>query len=370
MNVLVLTPWWPTRDRPWFGTFVRYQSRALAEAGADVDVLLAMPFYATPRRMTLEGGVARVVRLPLLPRYVASEWCWPMAARALSRSIDGRYDLVIVHTEVVAAIFSGVASLPYRVIVHGTNTDERPTRGTRRRRMLCDALSSSESVVAVGRSLVPWIRERYEFDGRIDVVENGFDPVVENIDVKPILCGEHITISCVGALDPDKGQRVLVEAARALAGEGQTLRLELVGDGPDRHTLLERGRGCDCLTVRLHGWCAPDLASRIIAESDIFVLPSRREAVGIVYLNAMALGRPVVGVRGQGIDGIVVHGETGFLSAPGDPSDLARILREIIAAPDNARMVAERGRQLARSAFSWQRNAERLLALATKAATT
>jgi glycosyltransferase involved in cell wall biosynthesis len=78
--------------------------------------------------------------------------------------------------------------------------------------------------------------------------------------------------------------------------------------------------------------------------ADLFVLPTRDEAFGIVYQEAGAAGLPAIGTRMNAVPEIVRPGETGMLVMPGDKSDLARAMQLLIAAPDLRRAMGTRGR--------------------------
>jgi starch synthase len=93
----------------------------------------------------------------------------------------------------------------------------------------------------------------------------------------------------------------------------------------------------------------------------VFLCPSVYEPFGLINLEAMACGTPVVASRVGGIPEVVVDGETGFLVPPGDPRALAAAVREVLADPERAARLGHAGRRRVVDKFSWERIAERTL---------
>jgi glycosyltransferase involved in cell wall biosynthesis len=154
------------------------------------------------------------------------------------------------------------------------------------------------------------------------------------------------TIGSVGRLSPEKGFDVLLRAAGSLPD----VTTVLIGDGPDRRRLedlaADLGLGEHLI---MPGW-QPDPLPWLPAL-DVFVLPSRLEALGLAAIEAMLASRPVVASDVGGVPEVVVEGETGILVPPDDPPALAAALSSLLAdEPLRARMGA-RGREIATRKF-------------------
>jgi glycosyltransferase involved in cell wall biosynthesis len=137
--------------------------------------------------------------------------------------------------------------------------------------------------------------------------------------------GGDLVIGHVGSLDDSiKGQSALIEAVRILGPRARDMRFLLIGDGKDEAAL--RARAADLPNVRFIGWV--DNIADYYAMMDIFVFPSRYEALGSSLLEAMSFGVPVVATIAGGIPEIVRDGTEGFLVAMDDARAIAdRILR-------------------------------------------
>lgn len=139
----------------------------------------------------------------------------------------------------------------------------------------------------------------------------------------------------VGSLYELKNVDITLRALhRAMAGKEYTF--DIVGSGAESdnlHQLVdELGMGDH---VVFHGQMKRDDAQQIVRNADCFVMVSTREAFGLVYVESMAKGCIVVGTEGQGVDGIVKHGENGFLCKARDVDGLAEVINHIVSLSQN-----------------------------------
>jgi glycosyltransferase involved in cell wall biosynthesis len=139
---------------------------------------------------------------------------------------------------------------------------------------------------------------------------------------------------CVGRLGQAKGQLALVEAAAKLAGEGLDFEISLIGDGPMRgpiesliakHNLSKH--------VKLHGWRDNDAVRQEIQNSRAMVMPSFAEGLPVVFMESLALERPVITTQIAGIPELVRHGVSGWLVAASAIDPLADAMRDALTMP-------------------------------------
>lgn len=123
----------------------------------------------------------------------------------------------------------------------------------------------------------------------------------------------------VGALDnAQKGQEYIIAAARELAASHPDIRFVLVGGGEDAKLLGDLARGLP--NLEFAGFV--NNVADWMASFDVFILPSNREGIGAVLLDAMSVGRPVIASRVAGLPEIVHDGENGLLVEPRRPDQL------------------------------------------------
>ncbi len=156
----------------------------------------------------------------------------------------------------------------------------------------------------------------------------------------------------VGRLRPWKGQERFLHMAAALAAANPHLRFAVVGGDPFRVDdgyaqallALSTDLGLDSLlTFTRH----LDDVRPALAALDVFVHPGDPEPFGLVNLEAMAMGKPVVAFAHGALPEIVVQGETGLLVPPTDITELARSVRLLLNQPAYAQHLGRAGRQRA-----------------------
>lgn len=251
------------------------------------------------------------------------------------------------------------------------------------------AFEAADAVIAVSAGMRDDILRSYpEIDPeRVHVVHNGIDlerwKPTEDADAlaRHGIDPERRSVVFVGRITRQKGLPYLLEAARRLDPDVQLI---LCAGAPDTPEILEEvQKGVAVLQEEREGviWIEemlpqPELAA-ILTSGTVFVCPSVYEPLGIVNLEAMACGLPVVGTATGGIPEVVADGLTGRLvpieqaqdgtGTPVDPdafvTALADILNEVLSDPTGAKLMGEAGRLRAEAEFSWTSIAERTQAV-------
>ncbi len=172
-------------------------------------------------------------------------------------------------------------------------------------------------------------------------------------------------VLAVGRMIERKGFPVLVRAAKKLRGRA---RVVIVGGGeyePVVHREIERNEAGD--VVRLTGRLSNEELSDLYGRCAVFCLPAivdsrgETEGLGVVLIEAMSHGKPVVASRLGGIVDAVEDGENGLLVRPNDPEALADALLRVAEDRRLAERLGEAGRERAKRLFSWESIAERHL---------
>jgi glycosyltransferase involved in cell wall biosynthesis len=158
---------------------------------------------------------------------------------------------------------------------------------------------------------------------KIVVIPNAID-LADWPDASPVPAADPrpYPVVFLGRLDPVKDVPTLVKAAAIV---GPSIRLHVYGDGPDRER-IERSIASD--NVTLHGAIARPQA--VLAGAGALVLPSLAEGFGLVLIEAMAAGVPVIATDVPGIRDVVRDGVTGLLVPPANPPALAAAIRRVV----------------------------------------
>jgi len=139
---------------------------------------------------------------------------------------------------------------------------------------------------------------------------------------------------CVGRISAEKGQILLVAAARRLRDAGIVCEIVLAGDGPMRADVEDAIRRTGLQdAIRITGWVSGKQVKAEIEAARALVLPSFAENMPVVIMEAMALGRPVISTYVAGIPELIQPGKTGWLVPAGDDAALAEAMREALEIP-------------------------------------
>jgi len=169
-----------------------------------------------------------------------------------------------------------------------------------------------------------------------------------------------LIVGRMAASERYKGHDELLEALPALARTVPHARLVIAGGGDDRRRLEAKAEalgvaGRTCFT----GFVGEAALAELYRRAAVFAMPSRGEGFGLVYLEAMRAGVPVVALDGTAAAEIVVPGETGVLVPPDDrarlPGELARALAGLLNDPERARALGAAGRERWQRCFSPER---------------
>jgi glycosyltransferase involved in cell wall biosynthesis len=168
----------------------------------------------------------------------------------------------------------------------------------------------------------------------------------------------------VGRIATVKGIEVLLDAIVSLRPQHADLRLTVVGDGPDRGRLeqlaSERGLGD---AVSFVGSKSQSEVAELLAEHDVFVLPSFAEGVPVVLMEAMGAGLPVVATQVGGVTELIEDGTNGLLVRPFDTEGLAERVGLLVADPELRRQLGQAGRKTVMTDFVSADEAARLATL-------
>ena len=174
------------------------------------------------------------------------------------------------------------------------------------------------------------------------------------------------TVLMVGRLAPEKGHRVLVEAAALLHARGVDIVVELVGAGPERDALAAAAAASGIAdSIRFAGEMPSDQVALRLREADVFCLPSFAEGLPIAIMEAMAVGVPVVTTYLAGIPELVADGVTGALVPSGRADLLADALEHVLTDGPGREALVVAGRARVTAEHEVHAQARKLVAVLT-----
>jgi len=208
----------------------------------------------------------------------------------------------------------------------------------------------NKRVIAISQSVKQSL-SKYEFipERKIFILTNSLDyyKFNENAISRPNLSEKSIVIGTVGRVEKIKGINYLLMAMKIILKRFPNAMLEVVGDGSALDDIKLLSKKLDISnSVIFFGKLANPIPN--YNRMNVFVLPSLLEGFGLVLLEAMAAGVPVVATNVHGIKEVVIDGESGILIPPKNPEAIAEAVIKIIDQPQVAKNLIEKGLQRAR----------------------
>lgn len=252
-----------------------------------------------------------------------------------------------------------VSTAPCTVGTFHTYFDEGHWMYARIGRYVRTSLARLDRRIAVSEACITALSPY--FPGDWDVVPNGIDCEL----YRPLPQGEHRPpgpprILFVGRFDPRNALGDLLEAAAILKAEGREFTVQVIGDGPARPVYERKARGLG-IWDRIE-WLGllNEERPRFYREADVMAAPCVLASFGVVLLEALASGTPVVAADNVGFRQVIRGGVPGRFVPPHDPAALARGLAEVLDDPAQAACTGAQGRAAVEAEFDWPRVTARI----------
>jgi len=393
IRVLSISTLFPNPVRPAFGKFVANQMRAVAERG-DADVVMIAPIGVPPWPLRLREPYRSLPRCPAMstlgpitvhhPRFtliplVGGNSNPRRMARALlplARRLHAEQPFDVVDAQFffpdgpAAMQVARALGLPLTIKARGSDIHYWGGRAGALRQLRTAANAAAGMLTvseALKRDMVALGFPRDAITVHYTGLDHGKFTALDRIEAKsrlPELLGLRLPgntplLVCPGALIAIKGQRLAIRATAQFPGA----QLALAGTGADEADLrkLAADQG---IADRVHflGQVSHDVLPVLMAAADAVVLPSEREGLANVWIEALACGTPLVIPDIGGAREVVRDASAGRIAAR-EPGAIAVALRELLVKPPTQAEVAENAAR-----FSWEANAEQLAGFWSKVA--
>ena len=325
------------------------------DKGYEVDVITLTDAHDT-RTETIRG--VNILYLPLSARHGKKALIRELlrARRAVRRRLrEKQYDMVsLQYLGYMAAVyyFSRPKGQAYTVSIHGS--DIMGLKNAVIRSLIGKITAHAQTVISNSNYLLEKLKELTPAGGfpREKVIWNGIH--LERFQPAKAPCGRERVVA-VGRFVQKKGFDILIRAFQTVARHRPEAELLLIGDG------AERG-GCEKLAqelglegrVTFAGRCTFDETMAYLRQSEIYVRPSRAEAFGIVVLEGLATGLPMVLTACGGAEEIVEGYDCGYIVPPEDPQAMAEKILALLQDENTRARFRENGLKRVR-AFSFDR---------------
>lgn len=371
MHILMLSWEYPPRVIGGLAHHVRELARSLVEAGHSVDVITVAE-NNTPVHEVMEGvAVRRVLPYHGRPLNFLS-WVQQLNLAMLEEGASlcrrGKVDLIHAHDWLAAYAGRGlkhIFHLPLLATIHATEFGRNNGLHNPEQRYISELewwlTYEAWQVICCSEYMREELRHVFSLpNDKITVIPNGVRPEAFRVktadpEVRARFAAPHEKILFfIGRLVPEKGVQVLLHALSALREHVPALRLIVAGRGPYREELENQARflGLE-RQVHFAGYIDDQTRNQLYAHAEVAVFPSLYEPFGLVALEGMAAGTPVVVGACGGFLETVEHEVNGLLAQPGDPSALAFQINRILEDPDFAGALARRAGADIENRFAW-----------------
>lgn len=197
---------------------------------------------------------------------------------------------------------------------------------------------------------------------KVEVIPNAIDPTkyqtsVDRGSVRQrygVGYGEKL-ILCVGRLVPQKGIEYFIRAIPSIAKRYPEAKFIIVGEGWSRDILeAEAHASGHGKKIRFTGFASDKEVIDLMTSADVLVVPSVYEPFGIVALEGMATGVPVVASQVGGLSEVIEHDRTGLLVYPRSPESIAWGIDRIVSDSDHAKWLTENAKDILHKDYSWE----------------
>ena len=255
----------------------------------------------------------------------------------------------------VAMLASALSGIPFSFTVHGPDIFCEPLRWRLDEKIERAAFVACISDFCRSQAMAFSAAEHWP---KLHVIHCGVDP--DRYTPGPRSRGDKLLF--VGRLAAVKGLPILFQALTQIDKPG--LSLAIIGDGPDRAALeaMALDLGLE-KQITFLGYRSQSEVAAMLKDTDVFVLPSFAEGVPVVLMEAMAAEVPVIATRIAGIPELVEDRKSGVLVAPGNVTELARAIEELLGDTDKALAMGREGRIRVAAEFDSRAEAARLAQL-------
>jgi teichuronic acid biosynthesis glycosyltransferase TuaC len=371
LHVLTLTPFYPSDGDEVSGCFVAETLRQLQAHGVASSVIAVDSIYHASRKPSQESP-AEWIRYPQLPGNLGLSSAGRFLGAILLkrvRQLHRHSPIGVIHAHAAlpcghaAAFFLQRLGIPFVVTIHGLDVFnscfQQGIAAGGRREASWGVYKSARKVICISDKVRRLLTDGMGATVAAEVVYNGTDP---SLFAPGTAQNETPAILIVGNLLAGKGHELVLNALRRLKDSHPGLQCRIIGEGADRDRFAGLARDLG-ISGRVHflGRRSRAEVAEAMRDCTVFVLPSRYEGLGCVYLEAMACGKPAIACRGQGIDEIIRHGDNGWLIPVDGLEELVQGLQVLLGNGELRARVGQAARQTILDGLTLSQQAESLV---------
>lgn len=395
-NLLVLTSSFPKRENSHEARFIFSQVKKISEHEFNVTVIaphfpcgkiqerwgkicidrFVYSFPLSFERLTYGSGILFNIKKDPFTFFSVVPFCISELLWSLKKIFTTDIDLIHTHWLVpqglIGAFLHRLSNIPHVATVHGS--DLNILKKYTLLHPVCRFITSNSVIITVNSNYMKQqlLAISPNCERKIQVIPMGIDLMQfcssGKLNIRSYYQTNHIIFSA-GRLIEIKGIAYLIDAMPDILTRFPDTRLLIAGDGPEKESLIQKIHMLNLDSrVTLLGLLSPQDIIGYYHSADVFVLPSIQkfgmtEALGVVLLEAMASGCPVIGSNVGGIPDIITDGENGFLVPEQNPNALAEKISRIFSDTELREKFRKNGYSRIRESFTWDKVTEDFLSV-------
>ncbi len=333
-----------------------------------------LPFFFIVQPESPLHQKACEAELPVLPFKMRNEFDLPAILR-LAWAMKRKKCLLVhfhdAHSAAVGSVAASLAKVPFRIITRRVDFPLKKNYFSRRKYM-----KNIDVIIAISEGVKKVLVEGGVDPENVEVISSGIDFSSFEEDSSALTSKDYLhrefsfavddyLVGIVAHLADHKGHQYLIQATKILKQQAPKIKTIIVGEGPLSMELDRQAKELDVEDIIFFLGFRKDIP-KILSSLDLFVLSSHLEGMGSSILDAMASRLPVVATKVGGIPEVVIHGETGLLVPPRNPSALARAILMLYSDKTLASRLGQKGYELVHRKFSAEAMADKVVRLYEK----
>lgn len=374
MHVLMLSSQYPPEEIAGLGMHVYGLATALSKKGHHISILTNNSSDSSEYEKINNISIYRVKTYPIEDTTWVNQvmqFNLAMIQRALQVILEiNDIDLIHNHnwlTVIAANNLSKILDKPLVTTIHDTQygknfgeLNEEEEYIFRQEEWLCN---KSQQIITVSQAMSNELQSIFGlYANKIYVIPNGInykEKQLADLNFKNIC---KFNILYLGRLVPEKGVDYLLEAVSILKNNGFEIHLKIAGSGEEENNLYNLAVKKNILEiVEFSGYVYFEEKKKLLAKASALVIPSYYEPFGIVALEGMAAGTPVVVSSTGGLNEIIQHGKNGLKFFPGDSERLAITLVQLLSDVKLQKQLILNGWKTIKEKYTWELVADKTI---------
>ncbi len=399
-NILITSTSYPISEKKAIATWAHNQAKAFKKLGYTVDVVSPIPWIpniiVTPSKLTRWSELSDKktidgvdVHYPRVPVYYTS-WLkdnvyrdypqidcaltWHFTKKVFRKMCEKKdYQLVLCHNPVptgyIGRKISQEYGTDYCVYLHSLKKVNSIAKSSSKINKY-KKLTENAEYLTVSKRMKREIRSKLNINST--VVYNGFDNFEvskyrQKLEASPIRFrnNSEFKVLSVGSLTDRKGHIYLIKALESINISNSIVgkvSCTIVGDG-DKKTSLKKYVSENNLDeiIEFRSELSREELNKLYDYSDIFILPSWNEPFGVVYVEAMAHGTPVIMCENEGFSELLTEYESVITVKPQSVADLRDKIEYSLENKEKLNQIGRRGEEIANSELTWESNAQKII---------